>query len=209
VSPRKVALLRQGHDGQARAGKADPAAGVVFFPTPADMRKWFAAHHATAGELWVGFHKKASGEPSVTWPESVDEALCVGWIDGIRKSIDAGRYKIRFTPRRRGSVWSAVNIARVAVLEKEKRMRPAGRAAFAERRENRSGIYSYEQRPVELPEPYEAVLEKNKTAHAFFRAQPPSYRKMASWFVLSAKKEETRTARLARLVEMCAAGKRL
>ena len=194
---------------QGRAAKADPAADVVFFPTQAAMRKWFAAHHATAAELWVGFHKKATGEPSVTWPESVDEALCVGWIDGIRKSIDGDRYKIRFTPRRRGSVWSAVNIARVAVLQKQKRMRPAGTAAFAERRENRSGIYSYEQRPVELPEPYRAVLEKNKAAHAFFSAQPPSYRKMASWFVLSAKKEETRAARLAKLVEMCAAGKRL
>jgi uncharacterized protein YdeI (YjbR/CyaY-like superfamily) len=210
VSPKKAAaLLRQGYGRQARAAKADPAADVVFFPTPADLRRWFAAHHATAGELWAGFRKKATGEPSITWPESVDEALCVGWIDGIRKSIDANRYKIRFTPRRRGSIWSAVNTARVAVLEKEKRMRPAGRAAFAERRENRSGIYSYEQRPVELPDPYDAALKKNKAAHAFYSAQPPSYRKMASWFVLSAKKEETRTARLAKLVEMCAAGKRL
>jgi uncharacterized protein YdeI (YjbR/CyaY-like superfamily) len=185
------------------------ARDVTFFRTPADLRKWFAKHHATADELWVGFYKKDSGEPSITWPESVDEALCVGWIDGIRKSIDANRYKIRFTPRRPRSIWSAVNIARVAVLTKEKRMRPAGVAAFAERRDNRSGIYSYEQRPTDLPEPYIGILKRHPAAYAFFMAQPPGYRKLATWFVLSAKKEETRTARVARLVEVCLAGKRL
>ena len=217
MSAKKAARLRQGYGGQAPApvarvkarSAADSAAGERFFKTPADLRKWFAKHHATDDAVWVGFYKKSSGEPSVTWPEAVDEALCVGWIDGIRKSIDATRYKIRFTPRRRGSIWSAVNIARVAVLEQEQRMQPPGRAAFADRRENRSGIYAYEQRPVELPEPYRTLLKRNKSAHAFFMAQPPSYRKLAIWWVVSAKKEETRAARVAKLIEVCRAGKRL
>jgi uncharacterized protein YdeI (YjbR/CyaY-like superfamily) len=217
VSVKKAARLRQGYGGQAPApvarvkarSAADSAAGVTFFKTPADLRKWFAKHHATAEVLWVGFYKKASGEPSITWPESVDEALGVGWIDGIRKSIDATRYKIRFTPRRRGSIWSAVNVARVAALEQEQRMQPAGRAAFADRRENRSGIYAYEQRPVDLPEPYSTLLKRHASAHAFFMAQPPSYRKLATWWVVSAKKDETRAARVAKLIEVCLAGKRL
>jgi len=217
LSAKKAARLRQGYGGQAPApvarvkprSAADSAAGVRFFKTPADLRKWFATHHATADAVWVGFYRKGSGQPSITWPESVDEALCVGWIDGIRKSIDATRYKIRFTPRRRGSIWSAVNIARVAVLTREKRMRPAGLAAFAERREYRSGIYAYEQRPIDLPEPYISLLKRHEPAYAFFMAQPPGYRKLATWFVLSAKKEETRAARVARLVETCSAGKRL
>jgi uncharacterized protein YdeI (YjbR/CyaY-like superfamily) len=139
----------------------------------------------------------------------VDEALAVGWIDGIRKRIDDERYKIRFTPRRRGSIWSAINIARVEELKKAGRMQPAGLEAYAARRENRSGIYSYEQRTADLPEPYAGVLRANKPAHAFFAAQPPSYRKLACWFVVSAKKEETRAARLGKLIEMSAAGKRL
>src|SRR5262249_20349713 len=110
---------------------------ITHFPTPADLRKWFRAHHASADELWIGYYKRGTGRPSVTWQESVDEALCVGWIDGIRKSVDADRYTIRFTPRRKGSVWSAVNIRRVAALTKEKRMRPAGLEAFAARVENK------------------------------------------------------------------------
>jgi uncharacterized protein YdeI (YjbR/CyaY-like superfamily) len=188
---------------------ADPAAGVTFFRTPADLRRWFAKHHTTAELLWVGFFKRDSGEPSVTWQESVDEALSVGWIDGIRKRIDEQRYKIRFTPRRKGSVWSAVNIGRVAELKKAKRMQPAGLEAFAARRENRSGIYSYEQRPIELPEPYAGVLERHTRAAAFLAAQPPSYRKLATWWILSAKKEETRAMRLDKLIEACVAGKRV
>ena len=186
-----------------------PAADVTFFMTPADLRRWFAKHHATEDVLWVGFYKKESGQPSITWPESVDEALSVGWIDGIRKRIDDQRYKIRFTPRRRGSVWSAINIARVEELTKARRMRPAGLDAFALRRKNRSGIYSYEQRAADLPEPYAAMLAANKRAQAFFAAQPPSYRKLACWFVLSAKKEETRAARLSRLIEASASQRRL
>jgi uncharacterized protein YdeI (YjbR/CyaY-like superfamily) len=181
----------------------------MFFRTPADLRRWFAKHHVTEEVLWVGFYRKESGHPSITWPESVDEALAVGWIDGIRKRIDEQRYKIRFTPRRRGSVWSAINIARVGELKKAGRMRPAGLDAFALRRENRSGIYSYEQRAPEMPEPYAATLAANKRAQAFFAAQPPSYRKLACWFVLSAKKEETRAARLSKLIAASADHKRL
>jgi len=192
-----------------RAADRAPAADVRFFKTPAELRRWFAKHHASEDFLWVGFYKKDTGEPSVTWPESVDEALVVGWIDGIRKRIDGQRYKIRFTPRRRGSVWSAINIARVEKLAKAGRMRPAGLDAFALRRENRSGIYSYEQRTAALPEPYAAMLAANKRAEAFFAAQPPSYRKLACWWVVSAKQEETRSKRLGKLIDACVAGKRL
>ena len=192
-----------------RAADRAPAADVRFFKTPAELRRWFAKHHASEDFLWVGFYKKDTGEPSVTWPESVDEALVVGWIDGIRKRIDGQRYKIRFAPRRRGSVWSAINIARVEELAKAGRMRPAGLDAFALRRENRSGIYSYEQRTAALPEPYAAMLAANKRAEAFFAAQPPSYRKLACWWVVSAKQEETRSKRLGKLIDACVAGKRL
>jgi len=192
-----------------RTSAAGAAAAVRFFKTPAELRRWFAKHHASEDVLWVGFYRKDSGEPSVTWPESVDEALVVGWIDGIRKRIDGQRYKIRFTPRRRGSVWSAINIARVEELAKAGRMRPAGLDAFALRRENRSGIYSYEQRAAALPEPYAAMLAANKRAEAFFAAQPPSYRKLACWWVVSAKQEETRSKRLGKLIDACVAGKRL
>ena len=145
----------------------------------------------------------------MTWPESVDEALCVGWIDGIRKSMDAESYMIRFTPRRRGSIWSAVNIGRVKALTNEKRMRPAGLNAFADRRENRSGIYSYEQRTEQLPEPFAGLLRGNKKAWEFFQAQPPSYRKTIGWWVVSAKQDETRRKRLEKLIAESAAGRRL
>ena len=182
---------------------------IVFFPTPSDLRKWFHNFHVTELELWVGFYKKNSGKPSITWPESVDEALCVGWIDGIRKSIDEESYMIRFTPRRRSSVWSAVNIKRVEVLTNERRMQPSGLAAFAARRENRSGIYSYEQRSGQLPEPYAGRLRKNKKAWEFFQAQPPSYRKTIGWWVVSAKQEETRLKRLCKLIEESACRRRL
>ena len=186
-----------------------PADAVKFFRTPADLRRWFDRNHKTAKRLWVGFLKKDTGRPSITWQESVDEALCVGWIDGIRKRIDEERYKIRFSPRRPGSIWSAINIARVAVLKKEGRMRPAGLEAFSKKRENKSGVYSYEQRPVTLPEPYRSALASHRSAKDFFEAQPPSYRKLITWWVVSAKKEETRQSRLDKLVAACNAGKRL
>jgi uncharacterized protein YdeI (YjbR/CyaY-like superfamily) len=180
-----------------------------YFRTPADFRKWLEKNHATVSELSVGFYKKNSGKPSMTWPESVDEALCFGWIDGIRKRVDEISYQIRFTPRRRGSIWSAINIKRATILRKEKRMWPAGLEAFAARIENRSGIYSYEQRTAELPEPYSGNLKKNKTAWDFFQAQPPSYRKMISWWLVSAKRDETRSERLEKLMKASANQKRL
>src|SRR5438132_13396751 len=182
---------------------------VTYFSTPADLRKWFRANHAKAAELWVGFYKKDSGRPSLTWPESVDEALCVGWIDGLRKSIDADSYKIRFTPRRTDSVWSSVNIRRVQELIGQKRMRPAGLRAFEARTENKSGIYSYEQRPAELVEPYAGIFRRNKPAWKFFQAQPPYYRKTMTWWIVSAQREATRLNRLAQLIERSAAGERI
>jgi uncharacterized protein YdeI (YjbR/CyaY-like superfamily) len=180
-----------------------------FFKTPAAFRKWLAAHHATESELWVGFYKKGSGKSSITWPESVDEALCFGWIDGLRKSIDEESYMIRFTPRKSSSVWSAVNMKNVAKLIEENRMQPAGLKAFAARKENRSGIYSYEQRSPELVEPYLGRLKLNRAAWKFFQAQPPSYRKVMNWWVVSAKQEETRGKRLERLIEESAQGRRM
>jgi uncharacterized protein YdeI (YjbR/CyaY-like superfamily) len=180
---------------------------IKFFTSPAEFRAWLEKHHATTQELWVGYYKKDSGKAGLTWPESVDEALCFGWIDGIRKSVDDISYKIRFTPRRPRSIWSAVNIGRVAELARQGRMRPAGERAFAARTENRSGVYAYEQRKPELVEPYGEKLRRNKAAWKFFEAQTASYRKAASWWVLSAKKEETRLKRLERLVEDSAAGR--
>jgi uncharacterized protein YdeI (YjbR/CyaY-like superfamily) len=188
---------------------AAPSTDPLFFASPEELRSWFKENHATAAEIWLGYHKKNSGHASVTWPESVDEALCVGWIDGIRKSIDRQSYKIRFTPRRRGSIWSAVNIRRAAALTSKGRMTPAGRKAFAARKENKSGIYSYEQRRAELPEPCEKILRRNPAAWTFFQARPPSYRKMMSWWIASAKREETRRVRLARLIAASAEGRSL
>lgn len=182
---------------------------IKFFKTHTAFRKWLAANHAKSKELWVGFYKKSSGKPSIDWPESVDEALSFGWIDGIRKSVDEESYKIRFTPRKPTSVWSAINIRNVERLIKEKRMQPAGLKAYELRKENRSGIYSYEQRSAELVEPYLGELKRNKVAWKFFAAQPPGYRKMMNWFIVSAKQEETRLKRLATLIEHSAQGKRL
>ncbi len=180
-----------------------------FFPTPAAFRAWLESHHASTGELLVGFYKKGSGKPSITWPESVDEALCFGWIDGIRRSIDEVSYSIRFTPRRTGSIWSSVNIARAEALIAQGRMRATGLAAYAVRKENRSGVYSYDQRGVELPPPYDRLLKRDRAAWEFFRAQPASYRKAVCWWVVSAKREETRLKRLEKLAEHAARGERL
>ncbi len=180
-----------------------------FFATPKELRAWLRKNHASASEIWVGFYKKHIGKPSITWPESVDEALCVGWIDGIRKTINEESYQIRFTPRRRGSIWSAINIKRVAALTNEKRMQPAGLVAFAARTENKSGIYSYEQRSEQLPDPYAGLMRRNKAAWKFLEAQPPSYRKTIGWWVTSAKREETRRKRLQKVITESAHGRRL
>jgi len=180
-----------------------------FFKTPAAFRKWLAANHTKSKELWVGFYKKDSGKPSITWPESVDEALCFGWIDGVRKRLDDESYVIRFSPRKPKSIWSAVNIRNVERLVKADRMRPAGMKAYEARKEFRSGIYSYEQRSPELVEPYASTLESNKAAWKFFSAQPPGYRKMMNWWIVSGKRETTRLARLARLIQASENGERI
>jgi uncharacterized protein YdeI (YjbR/CyaY-like superfamily) len=176
----------------------------TFFKTPSDLRKWFEKYHDKEQEVLVGFYKKDSGKPSITWPQSVNEALCFGWIDGIRRSVDDLSYTIRFTPRRARSTWSTINIKRVGELTKQGLMMPRGLEAFARRQENRSGIYSYEQRSPELPDPYRRLFKKNKVAWKFFEAQRPSYRKAANWWVLSAKKEETRLKRLDKLIDYSA-----
>jgi uncharacterized protein YdeI (YjbR/CyaY-like superfamily) len=174
----------------------------TFFATPAELRAWLEEHHATAPELWVGLHKKGSGKPSVTWPEAVAEALCFGWIDGVRRSVDHDAYAIRFMPRRAGSTWSALNVATAERLVREGRMRPAGLAAFAERQEDRSGLYSYEQRDsARLDEAAERRFRADEAAWEFFRSQPPGYRRAAVWWVVSAKRQETRDRRLATLIE--------
>ena len=180
-----------------------------FFKNPSDFRKWLRTHHASAAELWVGFYKKDSGKASITWPESVDEALCVGWIDGVRKSIDEISYMIRFSPRRTRSIWSAVNIKRAGELVEEGLMQPAGLKAFEARQEYRSGIYSYEQRTADLPNHYGKLLKKNSAAWKFYQGQSPYYRKAMNWWVLSAKKEETRLKRLEQLIDDSAHGRRL
>ena len=183
---------------------------IRFFATPEDFRKWLDVHHGDTKELWVGSYKKSSERPSITWPESVDEALCVGWIDGLRKTIDGESYKIRFTPRKKTSNWSGINIGRVKELTKQGRMRPGGLKAYERRTEEKSGIYAYENRKAAV---LGAVAEKRfcsrPKAWAFFQRQPAGYRKLATWWVISAKKEETRQQRLEKLIAHSEAGKRV
>jgi uncharacterized protein YdeI (YjbR/CyaY-like superfamily) len=189
---------------------ATDKAAPLFFSTPGAFRKWLARNHNREPELWVGFYRKDSGRPSITWPESVDEALCFGWIDGLRKKIDHESYKIRFTPRRAKSTWSAVNISRVAVLTREGRMQPAGIAAFARREENNSRKYSFENRDAaKLTADDERAFRRGPTAWEFFQAQPPGYRRLAAWWIISAKRPETRRARLDRLIETSRARRRI
>jgi uncharacterized protein YdeI (YjbR/CyaY-like superfamily) len=173
-----------------------------FFASPAAFRAWLAEHGATSTELWVGFHKKASGKPSITWREAVDEALCFGWIDGVRRSVDADRYMQRFTPRTARSTWSAVNLARAKELIRLRRMRAAGRRAYERRDDKRSG-YSYEQlsKAARLDEAAERAFRADATAWAYFEAQIPSYRRAAIAWVTNAVKEETRRRRLTTLIE--------
>ena len=184
--------------------------GVEFFATPAAWRRWLEKNHARADEVWLGMYKKGSGTPSISWPEAVDEALCFGWIDGIRKSIDETRYKNRFTPRKKGSNWSHVNIARVAALTAEGRMAPAGLATFEARDPKKSGVYSFEQREqATLGAAFERQFRANAKAWAFFQAQAPYYRRVATFWVVSAKQEATRERRLATLIADSAAGRRI
>jgi uncharacterized protein YdeI (YjbR/CyaY-like superfamily) len=180
----------------------------TFFTTPEDFRAWLEEHHDDARELLVGFHKKATGRPCITWPESVDEALSFGWIDGVRKSLGDDAYTIRFTPRKPRSTWSAVNIRRARQLIAERRMRPAGLAAFEARTDARSAIYAYEQRGNARLEPSEEQeFRANAAAWEYFQSRPPGYRKTAIWWVVSAKREETRRRRLRTLIEDSAQGR--
>jgi uncharacterized protein YdeI (YjbR/CyaY-like superfamily) len=181
----------------------------IYFSGPEAFRAWLEEHHADATDVLIGFHKRGSGRPSLTWPESVDEALCYGWIDGIRRRVDETRYTIRFTPRKTKSNWSAINIDRVAELEKLGRMRPAGRTAFALRDEARSRIYAYERKNPQLPPELTAKLRAHKKAWAFYSAQPSWYQRTTAHWVISAKKEETRLRRFATLVECSAEGKNI
>lgn len=174
----------------------------TFFATVAELRDWFEQHHTTATELLVGFYKRGSGKTSITWQELVDEELCFGWIDGVRMGIDAVSYANRITPRKPRSTWSAVNIARARELIRLGRMRPAGLKAFERRTDERSAIYSYEQRKAATLNPAsERQFRANKKAWAYFQAQAPGYQRTAIWWVISAKREETRQKRLAALID--------
>jgi uncharacterized protein YdeI (YjbR/CyaY-like superfamily) len=173
----------------------------TFFAKPAELRDWLERNHATANELLIGFYKRGSGKPSITWQELVDEELCYGWIDGVRKGIDDISYANRITPRTPRSTWSAINIARAKELIRLGRMRPAGLKAFERRTDERSAIYSYEQRKnARLDPAAERSFRGKRKAWTFFEAQPASYRRAAIWWVISAKREETRQKRLATLI---------
>lgn len=182
--------------------KSKTTANPKFFPTLVDWRAWLEKHHDQHEECWVGFYKRDSGRPSITWPESVDGALCVGWIDGVRHSIDAISYKIRFTPRKPRSTWSAINIKRVKELTELGMMHPAGVSAFENRDDDRSAIYSYEQRKTAtLPPEFEKQFKANAKAWTYFQSQPPWYRRTSTYWVISAKREETRKKRLETLID--------
>jgi uncharacterized protein YdeI (YjbR/CyaY-like superfamily) len=181
-----------------------------FFPTPKHFRSWLAKNHERVDFLWVGYYRKDSGRRSITWPESVDEALCFGWIDGIRKKVDDISYKVRFTPRRPKSIWSAVNIGRVAALTGEGRMQPPGIAAFARREEQTSRRYSFENRATaKLSAADEREFRRDPLAMKFFKSQPPGYQRLAAWWVISARRTETRRARLERLITASRARRRI
>jgi uncharacterized protein YdeI (YjbR/CyaY-like superfamily) len=182
----------------------------LFFENAAALRRWFAKNAATSKVLAVGFMKKGTGVPSITWPEAVDEALCVGWIDGVRHRIDEARYRIRFTPRRPGSHWSNVNIRRVAELGKTGRMKAAGLKAFAARSRAKSGRASYEQRSAAKLAPQDVNLfKKNSDAWKYYGSVPPGYRQLVTYWVISARKADTHDKRLLKLIDACAQGRRL
>jgi uncharacterized protein YdeI (YjbR/CyaY-like superfamily) len=182
---------------------------ATFFASAADLRKWLQKNHATADELWVGVYKKKTGKPSVTWPEVVDQALCFGWIDGIRRSIDDEAYMNRLTPRRPGSNWSAVNIRRAQQLIEQGLMKPSGFKAFAQRDEEKASRQSFEREHAEFSPAQLRQFKKNKPAWDWFQRQPPSSRKLATWWVISARQPTTQERRLGQLIERCAAGLRV
>ena len=181
----------------------------VYFKTPAEFRRWLASHHATERELLVGFYKRASGTPGITYKDAVDEALCFGWIDGVKKRVDEARYTHRFTPRTAGSTWSLINAARAGELIALKRMAKPGLEAFERRDPKKTGIYSFENRPSVLDAALEREFRKHAAAWTFFRAQPPGYRRVMTFWVMSAKQRETRERRLAALMTSSAEGQRI
>ena len=185
------------------------SAKPTYFATPEAFRTWFDRNSASATELLVGFRKVGSGKPSITWPQSVDEALCVGWIDGVRKRIDDSAYTIRFSPRKPDSIWSAINIAKAQELIATGRMRPGGLAAFERRTERRSRVYAYEKPETALAPEELTRFRRERSAWAFFEKCPPGYRKVMLYWITSAKRLETRSKRLERLITECAAGKRM
>lgn len=182
----------------------------TFFATPSAFRAWLDANHAKKTELVVGFYKTSTGKPSITWSQSVDEALCFGWIDGVRRSLGDEAYTIRFTPRKPTSIWSAINVAKIEELRKAGKMRPAGEAAFAKRTAARTGVYSFERfAAAQLTPAQAAQLAANAKAAAWFATQPPSYHRVVTHWVVSAKRPETQAKRLAELIACCASAKRL
>jgi uncharacterized protein YdeI (YjbR/CyaY-like superfamily) len=182
---------------------------IRFFRDEKSFRAWLAKNHHKVSELTVGFRKKNSGQPSITYPEARDQALCFGWIDGVRHALDDASYTVRFTPRKSRSVWSTVNIARIEDLRKARQMTPAGEDAFAELDEKSSGFYSFENRPQEFDSAQVRLFQSNKGAWAFFQSQPPAYRRTATFYVVSAKREEIRQKRLDQLIADSAAGLRI
>lgn len=184
-----------------------PSLKATFFKTPADFRKWLQKNHTTALELIVGYYKVDSGKPSITWPQSVDQALCFGWIDGIRRSIDTDSYCIRFTPRRPNSLWSAVNIKKMKELQEAGLMTPAGLAVFTNR--NPAKTYSYENKETVLDKKLESAFKKNKKAFTYFSTQTKSYQKTAIHWVMSSPKQETREKRMLTLILDCEAGQKI
>ena len=180
-----------------------------FFSLPAKFREWLEQNHDTATELLVGFHKKGSGKPSVTYGEALDEALCFGWIDGVRKNINETSYTIRFTPRKPKSIWSLVNVNHVERLKKEGRMQAAGLAAYDRRDPARTGIYAFENRPREFSPEFEKIFRRNKNGWKFFDAQPPGYKRVIIFWVMGAKREETQRKRLQQLIECSENGVRV
>lgn len=178
----------------------------IFFRGPEDLRRWFEANHRSQTEQWIGYYKKGSGLASITWPESVDQALCFGWIDGIRKSIDEVSYKIRFTPRKTDSHWSDVNIEKVEKLKSLDLMKPEGVEAFENCKENKSRKASYEQGSVTLDKKFGRIFKENKSAWDYFQSQSPSYRKQCIWWIVSARMEKTKIKRLEVLIDSCQSG---
>ena len=180
-----------------------------FFNTPAEFREWLEQNHDTTSELLIGFHKKASGKKSITYHEALDEALCFGWIDGVRKKLNETSYVQRFTPRKPRSIWSNINVGHVERLKKEGRMHASGLAAYAKRDAKRTGIYSFENEAATLAPAYEKKFRANKKAWDFFQKQPAYYKRLLIFRIMSGKKEETRLRRLDQTIDVSEKEQRL